>query len=194
MKLVLDIIFLIILGYLCFRFIQVLIKMKQEVIFPATNEQLISVRKHPEKTVDAPTYSKQKVGIIIYSIMLIFAVIVYFLGVYFEIFNLSLYIFLLLPFTYSFDILNLFAVTKDGVLSGVRFISWDKIKSFDFIPIDINHKYYGFSKEANNGYELKMRTLGLSISCVITSEKMKEKLTKLLNEHIKTVNIGRNVD
>ena len=194
MKLVLDIIFLIILGYVCFRFIQVLIKMKQEVIFPATNEQLISVRKHPEKTVDAPTYSKQKVGIIIYSIMLIFAVIVYFLGVYFEIFNLSLYIFLLLPFTYSFDILNLFAVTKDGILSGVRFISWDKIKSFDFIPIDINHKYYGFSNEANNGYELKMWTLGLSISCVITSEKMKEKLTKLLNEHIKTVNIGRNVD
>lgn len=194
MKLVLDIIFLIILGYLCFRFIQVLIKMKQEVIFPATNEQLISVRKHPEKTVDAPTYSKQKVGIIIYSIMLIFAVIVYFLGVYFEIFNLSLYIFLLLPFTYSFDILNLFAVTKDGILNGVRFISWDKINSLDFIPIDINHKYYGFSNEANNGYELKMRTLGLSISCVITSEKMKEKLTKLFNEHIKTVNIGRNVD
>lgn len=185
MKLFLDIIFFIILGYLCFRFVQVLIKMKQAVIFPTTNEELTSIRKHPEKVIDAPTYSAQKLGIIIYASLLLFVVIVYFLGLYFEIFNFSFYILLLLPFTYSIDVLNLFAVTKDGILSGVRFISWNKIKSFDFIPIDIHHKYYGFSKEANNGYELKMTTKGISISCVITSEKVKVNLSKLLNEHIK---------
>lgn len=185
MKLFLDIIFFSILGYLFYRYIQVLIKLKQKIIFPISMEEVASTRKHPEKIVDAPTYSKQKSGIIIYSIMFIFVVIVYFLGTFFNISNLSYYLLLLLLFSYSYDTLNLFAVTEEGILSGVRFVAWDKIRSFHFIPIDMNHKYYGFSKEANSGYELRMKTKGLSISCIVTTEAMKEKLDQLLSEHVK---------
>ncbi|MEI3612181.1 hypothetical protein [Pseudogracilibacillus sp. SO30301A] len=185
MKLFLDIVFLIIIAYLSIQFVYVLIKMKQQIIYPVTNEELSSIRIHPEKPVDAPTYSKHKLGITFYSAMILFVLIVYFLGLYFDIFNFSFYILLILPFTYLHNVLNVFALTKDGILIGVRFIAWNKIKSFDFIPIDINHKYYGFSKEANNGYELKVRSNGMPISCIITSEKMKENLTNQVNEYVK---------
>jgi len=185
MRILLDIVFFIILGYFCSRFAQVLLKMRQKIIFPVTNEEVTSIRKHLDKVLDVPTYSKQKVGIIIYFVMLLFVVVVYFLGVYFDVFTFSFSFLLILPFTYSFDVLNLFAFTEDGVLSGVRFIKWNKIKSFQFIPIEVNHKFYVFSKEANHGYELKMTTTGIPIRCVVTSEEMKERVKILLGTYLK---------
>ena len=81
----------------------------------------------------------------------------------------------------------MFAVVDDGLLSGSRLIVWKKIKSFQFIPIDINHKYYGYSKEVNEGYELKIEGKIFSESCIVTSPEMKEKLTRILSEHAKVI-------
>src|SRR5690625_4568151 len=79
LKLFMDILFFIVIGYFSFRFIQVLIKMKQKVIIPVTNEERAAIRKIPGKEIDFPTYSKQKVEIIIYSFMLLFVIAVFLL-------------------------------------------------------------------------------------------------------------------
>ncbi|GAB3055623.1 hypothetical protein GCM10027286_18930 [Virgibacillus ainsalahensis] len=177
-----NILFLIGIGYVSYKFIQVMMKMRQRVILPTTNEEIDAIRKHPEKKVDFPTYSKQKAGIIIYSLLLLFVICMFCLGVFLQLFDWSLYMLLLLPMAHSYNLLNLFAVVDDGILSGSRFVAWNKIKSFQFIPIDINHKYYGFSKEVNNKYELKIRAKFYFTSCVVTSDEMKEKLNNILNE------------
>lgn len=161
-------------------------QMKQKIILPVTDEEIAGIRKRPEKTLDFPTFSKQKVGIIIYSCLLIFPIVMYVLGILLQISEWSFYLLLFLPISYSYNLLNLFAVVDDGMISGGRFIAWKSIKSFAFVRIDINHKFYGHSKEANDGYELKVKTKGYFISsAIITSDEMKGKLNRILNERIK---------
>src|SRR5690625_2624261 len=180
-----DTLFFIVIGYFSYKFIQVLIKMKQKAILPATNEERAAIRKIPGKEIDFPTYSKQKVEIIIYSFMLLFVIVVFLLGILSGYFGWSFYLLFFLLLSYSYNLLNLFAIVDGGLLSGSRFIAWHQIKSFHFIPIDINHKYYGYTKEVNEGYELKMKAKFLSTSCIITSAEMKEKLSNVLTEHVK---------
>ena len=188
MKLFLDTLFFIILGYYSYKFIIVLLKMKREALMPITSEESAVIRKIPERPVDLPTYSKQKVGIIIYSFMLLFVYILFIVGaVVLKEFNWSFYLLLFLPFSHSQNVFNMFAVVDDGLLSGSRLIVWKKIKSFQFIPIGINHKYYGYSKEVNEGYELKIEGKIFSESCIVTSPEMKEKLTRILSEHAKVI-------
>ncbi|MFD1708179.1 hypothetical protein ACFSCZ_15775 [Siminovitchia sediminis] len=191
MKLWMDLIFLCVLGYFFYRFIQVLIKMKQKVILPASTEELAMIRRHPEKPVEVPTYSKQKAGIILSVIMLIFVAGMFIAGVFVQPFNWSFYLLVFLPLTYSHDLLNMFAIIPDGLLCGSRFISWKDIKSYEFVPIDRNHKYYGYSRAVNDGYELKLKTRGFPVSCMITTDEMKENLADVLNKH-KTQQVNRN--
>ncbi len=148
---------------------------------PITEEEIVSIRRYPQKTVDFPIYSKQKAGIIAYSIILLLVVIVFFLGVFL---NMSFHFLMLIPLVNSHNLLNIFAVIGDGVISGGRFIAWSKINSFQFIPIDINHKYYGYSKEVNDGYELKIVAKGHSVNCIVTTGEMREKLNNVLARHV----------
>lgn len=179
-----TILFMIYIGYFSYTFIRVLIKMRQNAIFPVTEEDRLTIRKHPEKPIDFPIYSRQKKGIIIYSVVLLFVSVLFLLGVFLKLFDWTLYLWLFLPVANSYNLLNLFAVLEDGLLSGRRFIACKHIKSFQFVTIDINHRYYGFSKEANEGYELKVKTSGFSVSCIVTSIEMKEKLINVLNEQV----------
>ena len=94
--------------------------------------------------------------------------------------NLSLYLTLLLPATSAKDVYSLFAFVEEGVISGFRFVPWGRITSFEYVPIDINHRFYGYAKEVNNSYELKMKTKFGSVSCVVLTEEMREKLTAIL--------------
>ena len=157
--------------------------MKRNVILPTMNEEIAAIRKHPQKTVDYPSFSKQKVGIIAYSCMILFVMVMFFAGAFLNEFNWSFYLLLFLPFSYSHDLFNIFAVEEDGLLSGSRFIPWKNVKSFHFVPIDVNHKYYGYSKEVNNGYELKIKAKFFPISCIVTSNEMKEKLSRIISEY-----------
>lgn len=184
LKLFMNIFFLIVIGYYCYKFVQLLIKMKQEVVLPTTNEEIMYIRKYPQKTVNFPTYSKQKVGIIVYSLMLLYLIVMFIIGAANKNINWPFYLLLFLPLTHSYNLLNLFAVVDDGLLCGSRFVAWKKIKSFHFVPIDANHKFYGYTKEVNDGYELKIRAKHFSLSCIVTSNKMKEKLTEILSEHV----------
>lgn len=174
---------LFVISYQAYKLIQLLLKMKQEKLAPITAEELAALRKYPQKPVDAPVYFKQRTGLIIECSMLLFLMVVLFMGLFFDQFDWPFFFFILLPFSYSNDVLNLFAVVEDGLLSGNRFIAWDQIKSFQFVPIDLNHRYYGFDKEVNEGYELIIKRKVCSTSCIVTSAEMKEKLTALLHEH-----------
>lgn len=183
LKMFMIIFFFIIIVYLSFRFVQLLTKINQQAIIPITAEEMKSLRIYPQKSVDFPSYSKQKVGIILYILMLIFVMAMFVIGAFNKSIEWSYYLLVFLPLVHSDNLLNLFAVVDDGLISGRRFVSWKKIKSFHFAPIDMNHRFYGYSKEVNEGYELKIRVKYFSISCIVTSKEMKEKLAEILSEN-----------
>ena len=173
-----------IIGFYSYRFIQVLLKMKQKVILPKTNEEAAVLRKHPGETVTVPEFTKQKTGIIIYSLILFFVIGMLFLEMVTHTFGWAIYLLIFLPISHSYNLLNLVAVVKDGLLIGNQFIAWSKIKSFYFVRIDINHKYYGHSKEVNEAFQLKVKTKFISASCIITSSEMKDRLDKIVSDQV----------
>ncbi|UOQ84065.1 hypothetical protein [Gracilibacillus salinarum] len=184
MEILLSLVFLFLISYYNYKLIQVLRKMKKQIILPTTSEELISLRRHPQQTVDFPSYSTQKTALFMYAFILLLLSIIFIYDLLSNEFQ-SVYLVLIPAYIYSQQLFNLFAVVDDGIISGSRFIPWDKMKSFQLIPIDINHKYYGFEKEVNhNGFELKIKTGISSISCIITSKEMKTKLVQILNKKI----------
>lgn len=185
MKLVLDIFFFFVITFFCYQFAQVIIRIKQGITFPIIEAELNGVRKHPMKPLNPPTFAGQKVGIFIYGSLLVAVIVLYLSGIYNHITVLTFYFMIVLIFTYSNFALNLFAIHKDGIISGVRFVPWKTVRSFHFIPIDQNHRFYGFTTETNNGYELKIKAKISSINCVVTDEKIKRELELLLEEHVK---------
>jgi len=192
MKILLSVSFLFIIVYHSFKFVQLLRKMNQKIILPSTNEELLTIRTYPEKPVVEPKLSKHKVGIFVYILMLIFLISMLIIGIMNKDINWSFYLLLLLPLIHSHNLLNVFASVDGGLLSGSRFVKWKSIKSFEFIPISANHRYYGYSKEVNNGYELKIKTKIFPISCIITAEETKKKLTKLLSENAAAIEKNSN--
>jgi hypothetical protein len=176
--------FFIILAYFLFRFGRVVMKMKKTIIVPTNTEEIVSIRNYPLKHVDFPTYSKQKWGILLYTLVLLFVCTMYVVGILIKQFDWTFYLLLFLPLSHSTNLLNIFVVLEDGILSGNRFISWKRIKSFQVVPIDKNHKYYGYEKEVNHTYELILKGTLLSVSVIVTSEELVEKLSKIIHEHI----------
>ncbi|WP_382390880.1 hypothetical protein [Lentibacillus juripiscarius] len=159
-------------------------KTKKDVILPTTQEEIAAIRTYQQRTVKFPTYSEQKAGIIMYSLTLLFMFVMFFIGTCLKEFELSFYPLIFLPLLHTYNFLDLFAVLDDGILCGTRFIAWGKIKSFEFVRIDMNHKYYGFSKEVNDKYELRVKAKFHYISCIVTTDEIKEKLNSVLNEHV----------
>lgn len=74
-----------------------------------------------------------------------------------------------------------FAVVNDGILCGARFISWKNIKSYKLVKIDVNHKFYGYDKEVNDQYELRIKTKSFSHYCIITSQATQDRLLALFH-------------
>lgn len=183
MELFIRILFTAITFVYSYHFILALVKMKQPIILPTSEKELAMIRKYPEKMIHAPTYTKQKNGIIMYALFLSYMIIMFILGSYFLDFYWTLYLLFILPVLFHLsNLLNMFAFTQDGVLCGARFVPWKKIKSFEFVRIDINHRYYGFSKEVNDQYELKIKTRSGTFSCIVTSNEMKERLRFFLDQ------------
>ncbi|WP_249872406.1 hypothetical protein [Oceanobacillus saliphilus] len=176
-------IFVAIVFYYTYRFVQVLMRMRQDIVLPVTVDEMASIRREPQKTVKAPNYSSQKAGIIFYILVLI-----YIIGMLFLVWQFRndvvflLYFLVMFPIFHLSNFLNLFAVTKDGILCGDCFASWKSIKSFEFVRIDITHNYYGFSSEVNDQYELRLKTRFRTLSCIVTTEEMKERLGDLMGE------------
>ncbi|WP_077303085.1 hypothetical protein [Virgibacillus pantothenticus] len=175
------------LVYYSFRIIQVIIKLRQRIVLPATRAERNAIRKHPQKITGPPTVEGQKNGLIINAALVLFIIAMFTIVYITDVFSWHQYLFMLLFLAYSYFMLplNLFAVKHDGILIGMRFIPWKRINTIDVVPIDKSHRYYGFSQEANKGYVLKIKyTFGYA-SFVITSEQMLKRLLKLLKEHVK---------
>ncbi|WP_252504373.1 DUF5673 domain-containing protein [Sporosarcina sp. Marseille-Q4943] len=184
MKILTNILFLLLLGYLCFRFIRLIIKLKRPAVFPITEEDLKAIRRQPQKAVNLPVISEQKSGFFVMGVTLLGLLLL-------AVFKLQdstiqtpyliIPLVALINFNQSW---NLFAIVEDGVLCGGRFVPWKRIQSYQFEQIDTNHRFYGYSPEVNSGYELKISTRFFEVGCIVTSEERKEKLTKILDARL----------
>ncbi len=185
LKLVLNIFVIIAIGYEIYKFTQLLFEMRKEPVLPATKEEVLNIRKDPQKVVAFPTYSNHKSGIILYYLVLLFLIVMYIVGIITEGVNWSYYLLLLISIGNLHNFLNMFAIMDEGILTGSRFIAWKKIKSFQLVSIDKNHKFFGYSKEVNhNSYELILKQKVFTTSCIVTSKEIKEKIIEILNKHI----------
>ncbi|GIP63252.1 hypothetical protein J32TS6_18070 [Virgibacillus pantothenticus] len=187
MEMSMMILVILALVYYSFRIIQVIIKLRQRIVLPATRGERNAIRKHPQKITAPPTVEGQKNGLIINAALVLFIIAMFTIVYITEVFSWHQYLFMLLFLAYSYFMLplNLFAVKHDGILIGMRFIPWKRINTIHVVPIDKSHRYSGFSQEGNQGYVLKIKYTFGHASFVITSEQMLKRLLKLLKEHVK---------
>ncbi|URM32939.1 hypothetical protein LLY41_22175 [Cytobacillus firmus] len=182
MKLLFEVIFLFIVIYFSYHYIILLTKMKKTALIPTDKNDLRAVRKFPQKTAESPVITKNKLGLTMYAVMLVFLIAMFIFGKYTVNFSWTYLYLLFIPLINAKDLLNVFAVYEDGFISGSRFVPWKNLKSFQFKKIDLDHKYYGYSPEVNEGYELILKTKMFSHSLVVTEEEMKERLARILEE------------
>ncbi|MBT2687676.1 hypothetical protein J7I93_05755 [Bacillus sp. ISL-47] len=186
MKLIFEFLFLSIVIYYSYHYIILITKMKKKTaLIPFDKIDLKTVRKFPQKSADAPVISKNKLGLTMYAVMLFFLIATFIFGKYNMKFSWTYLYLLFIPLINAKDLLNVFAVFGDGFISGSKFVPWKKVKSFHFKKIVLNHKYYGYSQEVNEGYELILKTKMTSHSLVVTEEEMKERLASIFEEHVK---------
>ncbi|RDW15932.1 hypothetical protein [Oceanobacillus chungangensis] len=183
MELFIEIFFAVIILFWIYRFALILVKMKRKIILPNSDDELAVIRKFPQKIINPPTFSKQIGGIITYVLIFLYVIIMFIVGQFFLEFYWSLYLLLMLPILQFSNILNMFAIIEEGIICGARFIGWRKIKSFEFATIDFDHRFYGYSIEVNNQYEMIIKTRFETFPCIITSEEMMEKLRSILYQH-----------
>lgn len=175
---------LTVLLYLGIWFVRVLIKMRQPVVFPITKQEWRAIRIHPQKSVSLPIISQQKAAVWIMALVISFFSV---LALYYTLVakqNWSIFVVFIPTLLNLTKLWNLFVVQEGGILCGGRFVPWKRIQSYQFIPIDMNHRYYGFSPELKDGYELMVHTKMSEVSCIVTTEAVKEKLIHMLDEHI----------
>ncbi len=179
MKTTVIVLFLILIAYQIMRYIQVLVNMRKKAIFPVEEKDIMAIRRHPVRPVVRPTYKDQKNGIIIYGVFLLFM-----LALFIYIVSLENWPLLLTPaisLLYLHNLFNMFSILKEGLLVGGQFVHWKDIKSFQFKPIDIDHRFYGHTKEVNEaGYELVFNRRLFNSYCIVISEETKDKITEIL--------------
>jgi hypothetical protein len=176
-------VFLLFILFKVYQLFQVLLKMRRPIQFPANNDEALDIRRFPQKALKYPTYANLRGGLITYSIILMILVAVFISSMLLEEFDWPFYFLFIIPLINSNNLLHLFAVVENGIIIGHRFIPWKRMKSFHFVQVDINHNYYGFSKEVNEGQELKIKTAFATKSLLVTSKSAQEKLTNLLVDH-----------
>lgn len=169
---------------LCFRFFRILIKMKQPAVFPVTEEDLKATRIQPKITVELPIISRQKTGLLKMGIVLLLLFSLMVIDLFSKSIALPYAIVIILALFNFNQFWNLFAIVEDGVLCGGRVVPWKSIQSYQFEQIDMNHHFYRDSPEVNIGYELWIITKYSEVSCIVTSEAVKEKLTGILDAHL----------
>ncbi|WP_277678649.1 hypothetical protein [Gracilibacillus dipsosauri] len=184
MRILMSLLFLLFIGYHSYKLIVLLKKMNQGVIMPLTDEDMASIKNSERREIKPPTLSTQKWGIILYAFTLVLATTLFILAIFHDEFNFYLYPFFFIPLLHSNDLFQLFSITNKGILSGNQFIRWEKIKSFEFVPIDVNSRHYGFSSEINDKKELKIKSRFRTISCIVMTEEMEQNLQKVLEENV----------
>ena len=158
MNAIIGIIYVLVTGFHIVNFVRVLGRMNEKTIFPIDDNEVSEIRIIPEKPLDPPTYKDQKWGIIVYGLILVFLLVIFLIAASFKLDQWFVLLILLLPLIHSRKLMNMFVLSEDGILTGGEFIPWKSLTSFEFKRIDINHKYYGYSKDVNDtGYELVIK-------------------------------------
>ncbi|GAA0292408.1 hypothetical protein GGQ92_002651 [Gracilibacillus halotolerans] len=186
METALFIIIILFVIYIIYRFIVLLTKMRQPILYPTTDQEWSSTHVYPQKKIRPPRPSYQKGGVLLYACTIIYFTVVLVLWFYFETISWPLLLLAIVPYLQMHTVFNMFAVVQDGMLCGGRFIRWKFIKSYEWYPINTNHRFYGFGEEVNNGYELKLKTkfIALPASLIVTDTSVKQNLTKTLNQYV----------
>ena len=65
------------ITFFCYHFVQIILKLKEEIIFPLSELELSGIRKQPGKMLKAPTNKKLTWQMIVYKFLLVIAIFVY---------------------------------------------------------------------------------------------------------------------
>jgi len=155
--------------------------MKQPAVYPKTEEEWRTIRKQPHKAVDLPGISHQKTGFFMNGLTLLFLTIFVIGNLFSSNTNWPAFLVFIPVFLNLSQVWNLFAIVEDGILSGGRFVPWKSIQSYEFVPIDTSHRFYGYSPEVNGEYELIIQTKRSTVCCIVTSETGREKVIEVLD-------------
>lgn len=183
---IINIIVGVILGifflFKIYQLIKVFQAIKGPITFPNTEKELQALRKTPEKPIKEPNLKAHRGWIILYVFTLTLAMVLCGVNlIYLDNGWIFTFIFLL-PVYHASDLINLFAVTKDGIISGSRFIPWSRMKSFERVPVDVNHRFYGFAHDVNGSQEVKIRTNGFPLTILITQKDLVNTLIDYLEQ------------
>ncbi|OEH92556.1 hypothetical protein [Bacillus solimangrovi] len=187
LKLLTAIVLLVLIAYLIHRYISIirLLNKNEAVLFPKQDKEFETILSYNQAVVTQPKFEKQKLNLVIMGVIIIIVIIISVFILTGYSFNFySIILLLLVPFLYMERFMNLFAFTKEGLWSGDRLIRWEKIIEFQLIRINMNHKYYGYSKNINDKYELKIKIGKLrKLSYIITSDETKDHITEILKNN-----------
>ncbi|WLR51293.1 hypothetical protein LC040_19485 [Bacillus tianshenii] len=184
LKVVFGICFLALVGSLIYQFLTVIQKLKnqKELAFPIIEHDAEHLLSPNHAKVAPPNLKAQKGNIIIWGLIILILTVVAFFIMISEKVDIFAFLLLLVPLANTPRLISLFAISDEGVICGERFLKWNRVKSFQFIPITPNHKYYGYSRQTNEGYELKLSArVFFPISYIVTSEETKERLSDVLH-------------
>lgn len=182
-----TIVFLMFFVPYVYLYLRQIIKMNQTAAFPVTENDIKAIRRQPKAPIALPDISQQKTGLYLNGIViliLLFLLIAKILGYFSDWTYFSILFPMLLNFNQTW---NVFAFMGDGVLCGGRFVPWKRIQSYEFEPIDKDHRFYGYVSEVNSGYELEIKTKLSSVNCIVTSEAAKEKLSGILDAQLLSI-------
>lgn len=173
------------LLYFGFKFIQLLMKMKQTPLLHINYETDAGIRKLTNEAVKPPNYSEQKFGIILYCVSLGLVLWLLVIELFTKDVNWFPAIIVILPLMPTFHLFNQFVVVEDGIISGSWFIAWKRVKSYRFSQIDTNDfAYYHIKKELSDAYELKIQMKVFYTKCIVTTPEMKERIAEMLDHKI----------
>ena len=79
---------------------------------------------------------------------------------------------------------NLVAIVEDGVICGGWFVPWKSIQSYEIEEVHSNHPVYTPGVSIAYVLKIKRKRKYFIVSCFITSDAVKEKLTGLLDARL----------
>lgn len=182
-NMIVNILFILIFLYFTYHFLLVLINMKRPITFPKTEGELSQVCKFPDRPLRFPTYRAQLGGIILNSFVLLLIMTILLVATFTEVTIFPLQFLLFLPLANTQQMFNQVAITENGILCGGRFVPWRNMKQYQVISIDVNHRYYGYSREVNEGFEVRVRTNLFPLTFIALNDETKLKIIERLENN-----------
>lgn len=188
MYLFLALFIFILLFYYVFNLIRLIGALNRPKLLPANEADVKLIRMHPQKgkyDMAEPTLRGQRFGLMMYGVILLVIAGFFYTALFTDFGDWYILIVAIVPMFQMGNIVSAFAVLEDGVIVGSKFLSWSEIKGYEYVPIDVNNKFYGYDSEFNDsGYVVRFHQTILSKNGVIANDEMKARLDKILLEKL----------